>query len=56
MADSGAIVVSGRPPTPLDAGSLGQLLFSRVLAELGGEVFVVCFPMNPQEFSSVSGV
>ena len=33
----GSIVTSERPPTPLDAGRWGQLLFSKVLAESGGD-------------------
>ena len=33
----GPIVTSGRPLTPLDAGSLMATTFSKVLAESGGE-------------------
>ena len=33
----GALVSSGRPPPPLDAGMWGQPLFSKVLAESGGD-------------------
>ena len=36
-----AIVTSGRPPTPLDASRWGQPLFSKVLAESGGEELLI---------------
>ena len=34
----GTIVTSGRPPTPLDAGTWGQPLFSMVLVQSGGDL------------------
>ena len=37
IVDFGSNRVSGRPPTPFDAGRWGQVIISKVLAESGGE-------------------